>query len=50
MGLECSGKTVLITGSSKRIGKALSKLFAADGANLALTDLASKKTPGCLVK
>jgi len=43
MGLDFAGKTVLITGSSMGIGRGLSKRFAQDGANLALTDLPSEK-------
>ncbi|MCD6570131.1 MAG: SDR family NAD(P)-dependent oxidoreductase [Deltaproteobacteria bacterium] len=41
--LDVKHKVVLITGSSRGIGKALSRCFAADGANLALADLPSQK-------
>ena len=34
------GKTALITGAARGIGKALALRFAAEGANIAFTDLA----------
>jgi short-subunit dehydrogenase len=42
MKLNFTGKTVLITGASMGIGRGLSRRFAEDGANLALTDLSSE--------
>lgn len=41
--LDFSGKTVLITGSAMGIGKALSRWFAHDGADLVLVDLPGEK-------
>jgi hypothetical protein len=38
MGLNFTGKNVLVTGSSMGIGRGLSKCFAESGANLALAD------------
>ena len=38
MGL-LSGKTALITGAARGIGKAIALRFAAEGANIAFTDL-----------
>ena len=38
MGL-LSGKTALITGAARGIGKAIALKFAAEGANIAFTDL-----------
>jgi short-subunit dehydrogenase len=43
MKLNFTGKTVLITGASMGIGRGLSRCFAEDGANLALTDLPSEE-------
>ena len=39
MGL-LEGKTALITGAARGIGKAIALKFAAEGANIAFTDLA----------
>ena len=38
MGL-LSGKTALVTGAARGIGKALARRFAEEGANIAFTDL-----------
>jgi short-subunit dehydrogenase len=43
MELDFRGRTVLITGASMGIGSGLSRCFAKDGANLALTDLPSEE-------
>jgi len=50
MGLECSGRLCSSQAHPRESARPCQSFFAADGANLALTDLASKKTPGCLVK
>ncbi|MDE5922641.1 MAG: SDR family NAD(P)-dependent oxidoreductase, partial [Muribaculum sp.] len=36
---QLEGKTALITGAARGIGKALALRFAAEGANIAFTDL-----------
>ena len=36
-----SGKTAVITGASRGIGKAIALRFAAEGANIAITDIIS---------
>lgn len=43
MGL-LNGKTALITGAARGIGKAIALKFAAEGANIAFTDLKLTKT------
>ena len=36
---QLEGKTALITGAARGIGQALAQRFAAEGANIAVTDL-----------
>ena len=45
-----SGKTALITGASKGIGKKIAELFAAQGANVAFTYLSSVEKGEALAK
>ena len=43
MGL-LTGKTAIVTGAARGIGKAIALKFAAEGANIAFTDLVIMKT------
>lgn len=43
MGL-LTGKTAIVTGAARGIGKAIALKFAAEGANIAFTDLVIDKT------
>jgi 3-oxoacyl-[acyl-carrier protein] reductase len=44
------GKTALITGAARGIGKAIAQKYAKEGANIALTDLQTNKDTDALVK
>src|SRR5580698_3131239 len=43
MRLDLEGKNVLITGAASGIGRAAAEMFAAEGANLALVDIAADR-------
>ena len=52
MDLKIAGKTALITGSSKGIGRAAAEIFAAEGCNVILVSrstesLAPRNPPSC---
>ena len=44
-----TGKTALITGAARGIGKAIALKFAQEGANIAFTDLFIDEEHGCLL-